>query len=1030
MLTIGWLSLNKLPVDQFPDITLPIVRVNTPYPGAGPSEIETLVSKPIEEELLSISGMKSLRSVNREGLSTIIAEFTLETDIKYAEQQVRDRVSTAKTKLPKEIKEPNIRRIDPSDQPIMIISVAGDLSEAKLFDLVDDKIKTKLEQVAQVGLVEILGGRKREIRVELDRDKLRAHEVSASLVASRIGAAGQNIPLGKVDKAGVQTVFRTLAEFHSLSDVSETIANFMGNDVPITVGKLGTVIDDLEDESSRTFLNGSKSIFLNVFRQSGANTIAVTDAVKVKVAMLNQLMANSPGKPKITVVRDGSRVIRANVDDVKESIIIGIILTIIVVFFFLGNWKSTFITGLALPNSLLGAFILMAVAGFTVNVMTLLALSLAVGLLVDDAIVVRENIFRHMEMGKPARQAALEGTAEVMLAVVATTFVVIAVFGPIGFLKGVVGQFFKQFGLTICFAMLISLFDAVTIAPMLSTYLAGRIHEKKKPNFIYQMTLGNAVQAFDRFQSWLEKVYGGLLRFALRWPLLIVTGALAVFFCSFIALKFVPKTFLPPQDFGEFMVSIELPPGSSLSATTDVALKIDNILRAHPEVVTSLLIVGNQEGETNNAQFFVNMVPPHERSMNTSKFKEIIRGELKPFASVRPQVKDIDMVMGGMRPFTVNISGNDFPQIEKYANALTEHLKKNPALIDPDTNYRGGKPEFQVKLDNVRAFNLGVSGVGLGTELATQVEGALPAKFRENDREYDVRVRMKESERDLKKGFNDIMVPNINGSIVRLPSVAKAIEATGPSNINRQDRSRYIQVSADIAPGGPGMAFAMEDVKKFLEQDMKLPPEMSYRFVGQAENFQELIGNMLAAAGLGVLFIYLVLSSLYESFIVPLSIMMVLPLAACGAFYGLFITQHSFDIFSMIGAILLMGLASKNSILLVDYTRQLQAEGVPLKDALVRAGQTRLRPILMTTFALIAGMLPVAIGLNEASKQRTSMGVSVIGGLISSTLLSLLVIPIVYAYIERARNWVASKFFTKRASEEASYVGDGHLHAK
>jgi HAE1 family hydrophobic/amphiphilic exporter-1 len=1007
MLAMGYLSFRKLPVDLFPNVSFPIVTVQTIYLGAGPEEIETLVSKVIEEEMSTLPGIKTLRSMNNEGVSTVIAEFSLETDVKYAEQQVRDRVSSVKRKLPEDVEEPTIRRIDPADQPIVALGLTADLAEGELFELADKVIRPQIEQINQVGLVEIEGGRKREIRVELDRKKLKEFEVSATQVSSRIGAAGKNIPAGKVDEGKNETVFRTLGEFRNTADLEKTIVNFIGNDVPVTVKDVGQVYDGLEDERSRAFLNGQKSLFLSIFRQSGANTIAVTDGVKSRVSKINEMLKNQKGSPKVTLIRDGSKPINANVDDVKESILIGIILTILVVYFFLASGKSTLITGLALPNSLIGAFMLMALAGFSINVMTLLALSLSVGLLIDDAIVVRENIYRHNEMGKDPVTAALDGTREVTLAVIATTLAVVAVFGPIAFLQGVVGQFFKEFGLTICFAMAISLFDALTVAPMMSAYFAGGAHTKPgQGTSLWARTVGRLVAGFDRFQDRLEDLYGSVLVWTLKRPLRVIVGAAAIFFASIGAMLAVPKTFLPAQDVGEFMVSLEMPPGTSLPAMSEIARKVDEKIRSNPEVAVSQLTVGSTKGGgANVASFFVNLVPSKQRTINTIDFKERVRAQLKEFAEAKPIVKDYDMVAAGQRPFNVNIVGNDLATIEKIAHQLFDKVKDHPALKDVELSHKPGKPEFQVVLDNRRAEQLGVSTAVVGSELRTQIEGATPAVFREKGEEYDIRVRVAEDQRNLRSAFQTAYVPNVNMTLIRLSDIAKPVTTTGPASINRQDRGRYIQIAADVAPNGPGMGAAMTDISRILEQEIKLPEGVRYAYVGQAENFKELGQNMVMAATLGILFIFLVLASLYESFITPLTIMLVLPLAACGAFFALLITGKSLDIFSMIGCIMLLGIATKNSILLVDYTAQLTAEGRSMKDAIIEAGKTRLRPILMTTVALIAGMLPIAIGLNEASKQRTSMGVAVIGGLISSTLLTLVVVPAAYSFIERFRVW-------------------------
>ena len=1032
MLALGLLAMQRLGVDLFPDVTFPVVVINTPYPGAGPAEIETLVTKPLEDEISTLAGIKRLTSANYEGLSQVIAEFTLETDVKYAEQQIRDRVGATKRKLPKDVKESTIRRIDPSDQPILIFALNADLRDDQIFDVADEIVRPKLEQVNQVGMVEIIGGRKRQIRVALDRKKLKAHELSVMDVANKIAASGENVPSGKVDQDTKETVFRTLGEYKSIEDIKHTVLNFFGNEVPTTVADVGKVIDTVEDEKSRAFLNGKKAVFVYVYRQTGSNTIAVVDAVKKQIGVLNATLARQEGKPSLNLIRDGSTWIHVNVDDVRESILLGVTLAVLVVFFFLGNGRSTIITGLALPNSLIGAFVLMSAAGFTINIMTLLALSLSVGLLIDDAIVVRENIFRHMEMGKPPIKAAREGTAEVRLAVIATTLTVIAVFGPVGFLKGVTGQFFKQFGLTICFAMAISLFDALTIAPMLSAYFAGISHDKKgKEKSLWDRTIGVPLAAFDRFQTWLENKYESVIRFTLRRPLIVLFASLMVFLGSCSTIGFIPKTFLPPQDAGEFTIGLDMPPGTNLQAMNEAASKVDEILRKNPEVAVSALSVGGANGQTEVADFYVRLVPAKTRKLNTIQFKEKIREQLKVMAYANPKVKDYDAVGGGQRPFIVNLIGLDQKELERVGTELFTALKKHPGLKDVDTNFRPGKPEFQVSLQENRVKQLGISTLMLGNELRAQIEGFDAAKFRERGREYDIRVRLDESQRDLKEGFNSTYVPNLNNHLVLLKDVASGVQSEGPATINRQDRGRLITVSADISPGA-GLGDVMKDTTDIIENKIKLPLGMRYAFVGQAENFAELGSSMLLAMGFGILFIYLVLSSLYESFVTPFTIMLALPLAICGSFVSLWLGRESLNIFSMIGTIMLLGVASKNSILLVDYANQLIQSGTDRSNALIAAGKARLRPILMTTMALIAGTMPVALGLNEASRQRTSMGVSIIGGLISSTLLTLIVVPAAFSYIDRFRIWSNStlkKLTAARGHEAEDTKTSAHAHA-
>lgn len=1015
MLAVGLLAMKRMGVDLFPDVTFPVITVTTPYPGAGPSEIETLVAKPLEDEISTLAGIKRLTSINSEGFSQVVAEFTLETDIKYAEQQVRDRVGATKSKLPIDVKESVIRRIDPSDQPILIVSVDASLKDSKLFDVADDRIRPKLEQVSQVGKVDILGGRKREIHVVLDREKLRSRELSVTSVFSRIAATGENVPNGKIDEGGKSTVFRTLGEFKSIADLRRTVVSFFGNDIPTTLQEVGDVKDTVADETSRAFVNGKKAILLNVYRQSGANTIAVVDALKKRIATINTEMEREEGKPKLTVIRDASVWIRMNVEDVKESIFMGVVMAVIVVFFFLGSGRSTIITGLALPNSLIGAFILMAAAGFTINIMTLLALSLSVGLLVDDAIVVRENIFRHIEMGKTPVKAALEGTGEVRLAVIATTLTVIAVFGPVGFLKGVTGQFFRQFGLTICFAMAISLFDALTIAPMLSAYFVGNPHAKEKVN-LWSRTVGRVLKAFDRFQTALEDGYVVILKFATRRPLAVLTFSFLIFLGSCSVVRFVPKTFLPPQDAGEFTVALDMPPGTNLDGMQKVAEQAQAIIQASPEVELTSLSVGNQTGRSEIAEFYIHLTPSKQRLLNTSGVKEKLRQQLKVISFANPTVKDYDGIGAGQRPFNLNLIGLDKKQLEEVGQATFKFLKNHPALKDVDTNFRPGKPEFQITLDPDRSKSLGISSKPLGQELRAQIEGLIPAKYREVGREYDIRVRLDESQRNLKRDFSKTYVPNINNKLIRLSDVAKPFETEGPATINRQDRGRLFSINADITPGA-GMGTVIDDINRYFAEPGNLPIGMRYAFVGQAESFQELGESMAIAMGFGVLFIYLVLSSLYESFVIPFTIMIALPLAVCGSLLALFIAHESLNLFSMIGIIMLLGIATKNSILLVDYAHQLIDQGLSRTDALIKSGKTRLRPILMTTMALIAGTVPIALGLNEASRQRTSMGVAIIGGLISSTLLTLIVVPAAFSYLDRFRIWSKAKLLKLVAAD-------------
>lgn len=1001
LLALGGIALKKLPVDLFPDVNFPTVSVVSTYSGAGPQEMETQISKVLEDQISSISGLRKVSSQNREGFSTVIAEFDLSANLDFAEQQVRAKVVNAARLLPDDLDTPIVRRVSPSDAPVLGIALQANMRDDELYDLAKEVIAPQFEQVYQVGQVDILGGRKREIHVSLDRNKLVSANISATTVANALNTGGRNVPAGKINSGDQEISYRTLAEYQNLQDLEQSTIRASNFGYPMNIGSVAQVENSLQDEVTRTRVNDEKAILFNIFRQTGANTVKVADDVIAKMESINRNLVKQGIKAKLTLANDQSRRIRDNVADVFESIILGIILTVIVVYFFLGSAKSTLITGFALPNSLLGACIFMSVFGFSINIMSLLAMSLVVGLLVDDAIVVRENIFRKLEAGLPPKMAAVVGTNEVTLAVIATTLAILAVFGPIGNLQGIVGQFFKQFGLTVCFAMLISLFDGLFVAPAMSAYMGGGGgHEEKAKNRFLQWN-EKLLKAFDRFQTLLEKKYASSLAWVLGRPWKTLVGAFLLFCLSIVIARFVPFTFLPPQDNGEFIVQFELPAGSSLDATDSVAKKIEIELHKLPEVAYMLTTVGSSQNESNKSNIYVRLVPSKQRNVNTTQMKEKVKKDLAGFLQYKMMVTDQSSGGGNQRSFNLNIIGQDMDVLVPYAQKILEKAQSHPALQQADSSYREGKPEYQVRVKPGIAEEAGVTRGGIGEELRTQIEGKLVGFLREKGIDYDIRVRLKEDQRDIGSQFNLMQVPNMTQRLLPLNRVASLEKITSPTTVLRENRMRYIQISADIKPGGPGLGGAIKDFNRILEAEIPPPPGVSYSFVGEAERFKELMVNMIVSLGLGLMFIYLVLASLYGSFITPFTIMLVIPLAACGAFIGLFVTRSSFDLFSMIGCVMLMGLATKNSILLVDYTLAEMRNGTDRVTALIRAGEARLRPIIMTSLALIAGMIPVAIGLNEASKQRTSLGIVVIGGTISSTILTLIVIPAAYIYIDR-----------------------------
>ena len=1039
----GWVLLSRINVDMFPSVNIPVISITIAYPGAGPEEIENLIAKPVEEELNSISGLKELSSRNQEGFAMIFAKFLLETDIKWAEQEVRSRLARAKKKLPENVTEPVVLRFDPSDQPVVRLAVFADLPPGKLYELSEDTIKARLEQVNDVGAVRIVGGVKREIQVQIDRNKLNDNSLSAMGVARQLQSYGSNVPVGKYEMGDKEISYRSIGQYEKLSQIENSVVSFAGDlGSGVILKSIGVVKDGTEDvnsigelwasveteskkekEKSEGFFSFFKkdkevrsehinrpTIFLDVYRQSDKNTVKVTDAVIKKVQDLNASLKEKEGKPAIRIVRDGSRPIRLNIQDVTESIILGIILAVIVVYLFLGNIRSTIITGLALPNSILGAFVLIYLMDFSINIMTLLALSLSVGLLVDDAIVVRENIFRKLESGMKPFKAAEIGTSEVLLAVVATTMTVVAVFFPIGFLKGMVGQFFKQFGLTVVFAMLISMFDALAVAPLLSAYFAG--HIQTKTNVV--------IRQFRIFQDWLDRGYAKVVDISVNRPILVLTAAFIVFAVSIGSVRFVKKNFMPPNDMGEFMVNIQMPPGTSLEGTHRVISEIRQKVLLIPEVDLIATTAGTQEGQANIANMAVMLVPYGHRDRNTSQVKEEVRVLLKDYAYAEASVTDYSPVGGSQAKFNLYIKGEDLAIVADYALKLTEKIKQIPDLIEIQADYRPGKPEFQVRFDSTKMQTLGVIPGIAGTELRYHIAGGVVGKLHENGKEYDIRLRLNEEQRNLEKYYLDTRVPNMQNKMIPLSVVSNSTKAVGPDKIIRQNRSRVIMITGNLSKNG-AIGNATDRANEIIIKEFPPPPGVTYEFVGESEDMRELMENIMLAFGLALMFIYLVLSSLYESFITPITILFAIPPAISGAFLGLAITGEMMNIFSMIGIILLMGLVTKNSILLVDYAVEGMRSGLTRTEAIAHAGKVRLRPILMTTFAMIAGTLPLALGIGEVAKMRKSMGVAIVSGLIVSTLITLIVVPAIFSYIDRFREFIESKFRNTEPEDEIHF---------
>ena len=1062
MLVLGVISLSRLSVRMFPDVEFPYVVVITTYQGAGVNEIEQLVSKPIEDAMSGISGLKHITSINQDNVSIVLGEFNLDKNPDLAAQETRDKMGQIRPALPDNIDEPMIMKADVNAMPLMTLSLkSATLSPKQLYDFAYDVVSKDFAQVDGVSQISLVGGQRREIQVQVDRTKLREHELTLSALSARIQANTLNIPAGTVDRGAEQIAFRTMGEFNSVKEIGNVVVSFLGNDIPVKVNDVANVIDGVAKETSRARLDTrdggqdkyESSLLVMIFRQAKGNDVAVSDGVQKKIKEVNQKYKNFDGKPSLSLVNDGARGVRLNIADVKDTILEGILFAIIVVYMFLGSWRSTVITALALPNSLIGAFLFMYIFGFSLNVISLMSLSLAVGLLIDDAIVVRENIFRHYEEGSNPVKAAIFGTKEVTLAVIATTSAVIAVFLPVAFLSGIMGQFFREFGLTVVFAMVISILDALTVAPMLSAYFIPD-HNKKKTTHaafiesfktfwqkVIKVFRACTVEWFNKAFMWVEKKYGQLISFIVRTKGMKPLTLLACVLMVFIVVAFsrsVKLNFMPSSDFGEFTIKITARPGTSLDQMDKYTLAVEKVIMAQPEVElvsASIASGGMFTTPTNTSSVYVKLHPKKASSNMISKYAKAFIGLFKSKSDVRStaQVRDYlradfaqrfasdnlqfsfvrqSGMSNGQSEFIVNLTGDDIDILYAAAQKLMARYATDiPHLVDIQSNFQPGSPELRIQMDNYKMESWGVSSVMAGTEIRGMVDGLLSGKFRENGLEYDIRVKFQPDQQDIVRDFNYIYINNVNNKLVRLSNVSSVVKAESPTRIFRRDRNRYITIEGNLATGGTIGEVQSKAFKIFNE--MKSDPKYSKQFKninigvsGNAEEMSTMVVSIAIAALMSILFIFMVLSSLYESIITPFTIMTALPMAIVGAVLALIVFGQPFDMFTMIGMIMLLGIVAKNSILLVDYIQQKLREGMDTDSAIVKAGLTRFRPILMTSFALIAGMLPTALGLSEVGSFRKGMGIVVIGGIVSSTILTLVVVPAIFEYMDMFRKFL------------------------
>jgi HAE1 family hydrophobic/amphiphilic exporter-1 len=998
LVVFGIFSLPELAVDMLPNVDFPFATVTVVYPGADPETIEQKVLDPLEEAVNGISGLDQLASNAYPSLGQIILRFKLEKNSDQAAQEVRDKVFAAVGSLPPDVETPVIAKFEIGAAPVMDIAVdSKGMGYQQLSALVKDTIKPALERVPGVASVNTAGIREREIHVLLNRDQLNAFGLGPSDVVNALASQNVDLPAGQVKNKKNFWNIRLKGKAHDAAAIA-AIPIITPTGQSLRISEVATVEDTLEEEESAAYSGGKPTILLSVVKQSGTNTPQVAEAVHHELAKIKKYL---PETADLAVVNDDSAYIVGAIDSVKVDLIVGAFLAVLIVFAFLRDKWITLISAIALPTSVIATFAFLRFMDFTLNMMTTLGLSLAIGILIDDAIIVIENIHRHLSMGKTGFQAAKDATSEIGLAVFATTLAICAVFVPVAFMEGMIGRFFYQFGLTITFAVLVSLFCAFTISPMMSSRLLTPGEEEPKNKWLKKFW-----EASEHFLTSVDQFYRKTLMQALHHRTATLGIGVGIFVLSIIMVAFVPVTFFAKEDRSKIDVVYLLPEGTSLDATRIKALELSNTITRFPGVQRVITSIGaGQDKKPNRAQLRVSLVDPDQRSFSQEEMMVRLRKELGPAYAPTPDTELKVYEAGGMgggrsEPIQFIFKSDNWPKLVEFTDKVAEYVKQNVAgTVDVATTKPKNTEEYTVSIDKVRAADLMLSVGQIGMALRTLLEGEKVGEMDENGRSIDIRVRVADRDRTDPSDLNGITIRNPQGQNVMLSSVASITKGDAPSVIERFDGARQITLLANF--DGKDLNKASGQIIKYVDQN--LPPEITMTASGMTEVMQESIVSMLKALAIAVLLVYMVLCAQYESYLAPLVIMAALPLSLAGAFGSLLITGQVMSVFTMIGIILLMGIVTKNGILLIDFTIQRMKEGLSVNEALLEAGPIRLRPILMTTFAAGGGMVPVAIGHGLGGEARSPMGVAVIGGLLMSTLLTLLVVPCLFSLVEEYR---------------------------
>jgi multidrug efflux pump len=986
----GAVAASRIGISQYPDVDFPTINIGVSWEGAAPEVIEHDVVEPIEEAVMQVEGVKSVVSNSRQGSGSITVELDLERSVDLALQDVQAKVSQVQRRLPRDIDPPIVSKSNPEDQPIMWIGLAGPYSPQLLADTARYRLKEQLQTVPGVGEVMMGGFQERNVRIWLDANLLDERGLTVSDVMQALRREHVELPAGRIETQGREINVRVLGEAFDLQELrSIVVREIQGS--PVYLSDVALVEDGFEDVRRLSRANGLPAMGIGIKKMRGANAVAVARGIR---AELDEISKTLPEGIEIGINFDSTRFIEESVHEIQFELFLSVLLTALVCWIFLGSFSSTVNVVLAIPMSLLGTVAVIYFLGFTLNTFTLLGLALAVGIVVDDAIMVLENIYRHGEMGKDRARAAREGTQEIKFAALAATLAVVAIFAPVVFMEGVIGKFFLQFGVTLCVAVLLSYLEAITLAPARTSQLLSTSREHR----------GRIGQTIDRGFDALARGYSRVLARGLQRPLTILAIAFILFLGSLWIYKQLPSEFVPSQDQSRLMIRVQTAVGSDLNETDRAFAQIEKNLLDRPEVERILAIVGGFGGSgVNTGIIFVTLAPPEERNFTQNEFATAIRRDLNSYPGVRAIVQDLSQRgFTASRGFPVEFSvrGSDWDQLITLSQRLKDELQDSGLVVDLDSDYQVGMPELRIIPDRARAADLGVSVDEVATAINAMVGGVRAGKYSADGRRVDVRMRLLADQRTRPEDLSRLRVRSSHGELVPLSALVTTEERPALQAITRQDRERAITIYGNVAPG-----HSQDQALAFVERiSADLPAGYHAVLSGSSVAFRESFGALLFALVLGIIVAYMVLASQFNSFLHPITVLTVIPLSVAGAALALFLAGKSLNIFSMIGLLLLIGIAKKNSIILVDYATQIQATGKDARESMQKAGPIRLRPILMTSMATMMAAVPPALALGPGSETRGPMAIAIIGGIIVSTMLSLLVVPAFYVVADRAKN--------------------------